>query len=443
LKPADTGATGAEPVAPDLPPDRQRTSAKSRPGYTSHTDSRRLAVCILSLSLAFPALGEVSAHYKSIVVRFDVANDGALHITEVAALEVPDGVSSSERSYWADGEQRVTFDRIARVEGEQRIEERFESPWNGDVKWKVSPGTATYVIECTVADAVIPAWSLPRGRLTHDSTGLLADPKQRAGALLALWAEGARKPRSRYLLDYQYQMPPVSEQGTDIQLQLYWGGEWEPVRTITGDTIATKLEHDFYDTTRWRVTHLFDYSGAGTPAAVDVRRHLLRAAAIAGFPVACLVLWLLFFLRELLRRGFRRGMEMDEHALQQAIYDEAPEVIAAQWGGNASPPRIEAFLRRLEKRGRIDIGVTERGQEEDPLVTLRLLVPREELSPTNAPASTRSCPTAGKHPATTSWPVMARGKPATRSIPPTRWRPRSPASPWSMAARPGRRGTRS
>ncbi|MEA2491352.1 MAG: hypothetical protein QOH21_3144 [Acidobacteriota bacterium] len=324
-------------------------------------------------------MGEEYVHFASIVVRFDIADDGALHVTERADLEIPAGVTTAERWYWADAEQRLTFNRLTRVDGTHQ-EERFQSPGPGIIKWQVSPGTATYVIEFTVADGVIPACSIPRGRLTHDASGLLSDPKQRARALLDLWREAAANPRRRYLVDYQYQMPPVSEQGTDIELQLYWSGKWEPVHTITGDTIARKIEHDAIETTRWRVTHLFDYSGDGTPAAIDVRYHFLRALFVAGFPVACLLLWLAFFLREFVRRGPAAAGEVDERFLQDTLYSEAPEVIAAQWNGKPPYPSIERFLRRLEKRGKLRIGIEQRGDEQDPLVTLRLLAPREQLT---------------------------------------------------------------
>jgi hypothetical protein len=359
----------------------EQAAAGLRTRYTLGTRYPRLSVCLLALSLTAAAMGEDAVHFRSIVVRFDLAADGAMHITEEAQLDIPDGVDTAERRYWADAEQRVTFDRITRVDLAPPIEKRFATPSNGTVTWQVSPGTATYVIESTIADAVIPAWSLPRGRLTHDASGLLADPAQRARTLLALWKEAAQQPRSRYLLDYQYPMGPVSEEGTDIALQLFWADGWTPVHTITGDTIATKLEHTPIDTTRWRVTHLFDYVRAGTPPAVDVRRHLLRMVAIAGFPVACLILWLLFLAREMLRRGIRREPDVDERALQETVYAEPPEVVAAQWTGIASAPRIEPFLRRLEKRGKLRIGVEPRGEDDEPLVTLRLIAPREQLSP--------------------------------------------------------------
>src|SRR6185436_12826266 len=83
------------------------------------TRTIRIAVRLLLL-LAIAAGGtlaaEETAHYKSMVVRFTIAPDGSLHVTERDEIEVPPGVTAIERTYTGDGEQRVTFNRVMRVE---------------------------------------------------------------------------------------------------------------------------------------------------------------------------------------------------------------------------------------------------------------------------------------------------------------------------------------
>jgi hypothetical protein len=333
-------------------------------------------------------------HWKSIVVRYDLATNGTLHMTERADVEIDPATSSVERTYWSDGEQVVTINRITRIDPQTGKEhpltrggldaaDRFETPWPGHVKWSVREvTTATYVIEATISDAVIPAWSLPRGRLSRDTTGLLGHPRERLASLLPVWREALKNPRRRYLLDVQFDMPPASEAGTEVQLQLNWGDDWQPVHTITSDTIARRSESDSSNPTSFRLTHLFDFKGSGPPpTGVDVRRHGLQMLAIVGFPFACLLLWLLFVLRELFRGG-RGGEDVDENALQTTLFNEAPEVVAARWSGQVKPPRIEAFLRRLERQRKLAITVEPaKSEDEDDLVTLRLLVPKEELGP--------------------------------------------------------------
>lgn len=349
--------------------------------------------------MAATAAAEDVAHYKSIVVRFTIAKDGSLHLSERDVIEVPPGVTKIERTYPMDGTQPVTWDRVALVDdGGAENWQKFASPWRGHVEWGVEKSdqlrTYDYIIDSTIGDAVIPAWSIPRGRISRDSSAALAAPKERLRSMLAIWREAAADPKRRYLLDFQYEMPPVSDEGTDIRLELYWPDQWDPVHAITGDTIATKIPPDFYNSTRWRVQHLFTYSGPGTPAAIDVRGHFMRAAAIAGYPLAALLLWLLFFLREAFRRrAGGSGVEMTETTLRETLLNEPPEVVAARWNGNVMKPRIEAFLRRLEQHHKVAITIEQPPEPADPdapepddyddeaKVSLRLLVPREQLTP--------------------------------------------------------------
>jgi hypothetical protein len=313
------------------------------------------------------------AHYKSVVVIFRIGADGVVTMTEQADIEVSPKSDLIERSYGLNDEQVVTVRRITKADG---TPVKFETPWASKVAWHGTSGS--YVIESTIDDALIPAWSIPRANeLTRDEARSVSDPRERLRAALPIWREAWKHWRTRYLLDFQYEMPPPSEQGTDIQLQLYWPDGWTPVHEITGDTIGRKLPFNTYDSVRWRVQHLFD-----TNAKIDVRKHEIRAAAIAGFPAVCLLLWLLFVLRELWwRRGGGSGdsLDVDDRVLRETLYNEPPEVIAARWSGRVRPPRIESFLRRLEHDHKLGLTI------EDQKVSMRLLVSREQLTPYERP----------------------------------------------------------
>jgi hypothetical protein len=359
----------------------------------------RFRWALLLALLAAPAFADDPPNppplWKSIVVRYDLGADGTLHVTERADVTISPQTSTIERTYWSDGEQVMTINRLTRIDpetGEVReltrggleTRDHFETPWPGHVKWSVAEVTAaTYVIESTISDAVIPAWSLPRGRLSRDTTGLLGDPRVRFKEMLPVWREAAKNPRRRYLLDVQYDLPPAGDAPTEVRFELNWANGWEPSHAITSDTVARRLESDFYNPTRFRLTHLFDFSGTGTPRGIDVRRHALRAAAIVGFPLACLFLWLLFVLRELFRSSQAAG-DVDENALETMLFNEPPELIAARWSGRVNAPRIEPFLRRLERQRKLSIAVDpshgKGDDDEGDQVTLRLLVPREELT---------------------------------------------------------------
>lgn len=354
---------------------------------------------ILALALAgATAAAEDVPEWQALVVRFTIDADGRLHVAEQVQVDVPPSVATLERVYWADAEQQVTIDAIT-LHGERTVKlergnldraHHYVMPYNGRIQWSVRDKAAipdgvrsyTYVIETTVANGVIPAWSIPRGRLSHDSSGQVGDARDRLREILPVWREAKQNPRKRFLLDYQFEMPPPSTQGTTIQLQLYWEDGWTPVHEITADTVAKDIDRDSWNPDRYRLTHLFDYSGRyDWPIAIDVANHATRMIALAGFPVAGLLLWLFFVLREVLRRGFGSGAaDADEQLVREVVYAEPPEVIAARWSGDVQYPNIEPFLRRLEREHKVAI-VLEPREEDDPAVSLRLLAPRERLTP--------------------------------------------------------------
>ena len=342
---------------------------------------------------------EAQPDWNAIVVRFDIDADGKLHMTEQVTVEVPPPVQRLERTYWEDAEQKVTVDAITLyTEGRtvpledsgdfDRAHQFRQSEWPGRVVWSVrdkadvpaSTRTLTYVIESRIGNAVIPAWSIPRGKaLSHDNSGRPGDPRERLRAVIPLWREALKNPRHRFLVDYQYDMPPPSTKGTSVQLQLYWPPGWKPVREITPDTVAAPIERDSYNPDRYRLLHLFEENSGRVLTGIDVPGHAIRMASLAGFPIVGLLFWLAFVLIEFLRRP--RGLVDGEQLVRDAVYSQPPEKIEAQWSGRAPYVTVQRFLRRLERDRKIAVTVEPRGEEEDDLVTLRLLVPREQLTP--------------------------------------------------------------
>jgi hypothetical protein len=243
-----------------------------------------------------------------------------------------------------------------------------------------STRTLTYVIESRVSDAVIPAWSIPRGKVpSEDNSERFGDPRERLRAVIPMWREALKNPRHRFLVDYQYDMPPPGTNGTSIQLQIDWPAGWKPVQEITPDTVATPIARDSYNPDRYRLLHLFEENSRRVLTGIEVPGHAIRMASLAGFPIVGLLFWLAFVLIEYLRRP--HGLVDDEQLVRDAVYSQPPEKIEAQCSGRAPHVTVERFLRRLERERKIAITVEKRGDEADDLVTLRLLVPREQLTP--------------------------------------------------------------
>jgi len=332
--------------------------------------------------------------FVAVIVRFDIDADGRLHMTEQVTVNVLPGVQRVERTYWEDAEQIVTFDAITLYDTDRtvKLEESGDldrahhfkdDDWPGRVVWSVrdkadipaETRTLTYVIESHISDAVIPAWSIPRGKvLSDDSAGRLGDPRERLREVIPFWREALKNPRHRYVVDYQFNMPPPSIAGTSIQLQIYWPPGWKPVHEITPDTVAQPIARDFANPDRYRLQHLFEEDGRHLLTSVDEARHGIRMASLVGLPVAGLLLWLLFVLIAFLRRP--RGSEDAEQLVRDVVYRQPPEKVEAEWSGRAPHVTIDQFLRRLERERKVAISM---GDNE--VATLRLLVPREQLTP--------------------------------------------------------------
>jgi len=352
---------------------------------------RRLLIVACFLLAATPAFGEDEPEWNSIIVRFTIDPDGRLHVSEQAQVDVPPNVQRLERTYWNDSEQEVTFDAITLYDGDRTIPlidsgdldhaHRWRQQlWPGRAAWSVRDKTETpsgwrsltYVIESHVSDTVIPAWSIPRGKVSHDTSGGLTDPRKRLREVIPIWREALKNPKHRFLLDYLYDMPPPSTKGTQIQLQIYWPAGWNPVHEITPDTVARPIKRDFSNPDQYRVTHLFEEDGRHLLTSVYTPRHAIRMAALVGFPIVGLLFWIMFVLREVFRRP--RGVDDGEQLLREVVYNEAPEVVEARWSGRVGFPTVEGFLRRLEREHKIALTI------EPHRVSIRLLVPREQLS---------------------------------------------------------------
>lgn len=319
---------------------------------------RRIASLIALIAAISFRADERQPDWNAIAVRFDIDADGTLHMTERVTIDVRPSVQRLERTYREDAEQDVTIDAITlyaegrtlRLEDSgdlDRAHKFRQSEQPGRVVWSVrdqadvpaATRTLTYVIESRVSDAVIPAWSIPR-----------VHPRERWRVAISMWRAALKNPRHRFLLDYQY-VPPPGTNGMAVQPQIHWPAGWRPL-----------------------ANHLVEESSGRVLTGVNVPDHAIRMASLLGFPVVGLLFWLAFVGINYLRRP--HGAVDDEQVVHDAVYSQPPEKIEAQWSGRAPHVTVEQFLRRLERERKISITVDKRRG-----YTLRLLVPREQLTP--------------------------------------------------------------
>ena len=345
---------------------------------------RRIAVAALFL-LGANVHAQQEPDWQSVIVRLSVQPDGTVEMIEWTDVEVPPLVTSLERNYWPGDEQTITFSSVMQMISEDKAAVLdFDSPRAGTVRWNVTQGTYRFRIESRLSGAVIPSWSIPRGdRLSADPKFSARRPFDRLRQLLPIWRDASR---SRYLLDFQYTLPPRSTIGTRVQFQLYWPKGWAPVHELTGETVARGLNVAEGNPDAYRMLHLFEVD-APAPAAVDLRAHAIRSGSVAAFPIVAFVFWIVFALRELKRYGPAGTELVNEQFVREKVFAHPPEVIAAQWSGYKTSPRLETFLRDLEKQRKVALTIkretimVEGEEDEEVNVTVRLLVSREQLTP--------------------------------------------------------------
>ena len=343
--------------------------------------------------------------WRWIGVRFTVDEKGALHISERADIVVPADAATLERRYWSDREKRVAFDGIVRVDkdgkeirltrGNLDRADHFDVPYDGVIRWstrdKESSGDAaqrTYIIDSTITGAVIPAWSMRQGRYSWTGASPFASVSDRLNSFLESAQNLRNKPR--YLLDYALMLPPAGSEGLKYDAWLDFDQRaWRPLQPVTAGNLGQFINSDGETPAAFRLTHSIDFTGPGVPLAIPMESHVQRAGALVALPVAGVAIWLLAIAVAVLRGG--RGSEaVDDEWLRTHLSANPPEVVGARWSGSSASPALEVFLRRLEKERKLSIRLQEipvppeeADDDDQPghIVHLRLLVPRDQLSP--------------------------------------------------------------
>lgn len=115
-------------------------------------------------ALTFVAFGARAAEpppprWTSILVTFSIEADGAVHMTERATVEIPPGREKIVREFRSDSEQRLTVDRLSRIDPATGASRPipFRVPYDGKVEWAVEDGTLTYSLETTISGGLMPA----------------------------------------------------------------------------------------------------------------------------------------------------------------------------------------------------------------------------------------------------------------------------------------------
>ena len=342
----------------------------------------RCAFFLVIFAIAQSSLAQSDPDWRNIIVEFTIRSDGSLQVMEWSDVVVPELAQTMERKYWIDPGQWIEFTSVLRMVSERdAVEEKIETMTPGTVRWPATAGTHRYIIQSVVRGVVAPGWSIPRALRIRGAGP--NNPLDRFRDALPIWTQSAQDRDHRFLLDYHYDMPPRSTTGTTITFSLYWPEGWAPVKEITADTIVIPHDGDGTIPDGYRVRHLFHV--AKPPGGNLVHAHQIRIASILLFPLVGLIFWLVFVLRETMRRRMIEMPVVDDAFLRTKIYSEAPELIEAHWYGKAPHPTIEPFLRRLESQRKVGLTIDTIGapddDDHDVKVAIRLLVARDQLSP--------------------------------------------------------------
>jgi hypothetical protein len=128
----------------------------------------------------------------------------------------------------------------------------------------------------------------------------------------------------------------------------------------------------------YRVTEIRDYLQRGWPSAIELWRPAVRVGSILAFILIALLLWLVFVVGEIRRRGLT-GERVNRDWFIQHVLSQPPELVGSDAG---TAELFSLFLHRMKTKGVLSLHAGEEFDEDgDPVYRLRLLKDDHDLRP--------------------------------------------------------------
>ena len=348
-----------------------------------------LAVWMLLVGGSAFAQSLVEWHKTSVIAKLD--NNGAVRVEEIHELTASGDAKFFLRNLLVGPDQSAEVHSVSLVEmlGTKRPLQNARGGPNSYQAWAWGleiwlrsesdppfdvPVRRTYSIEYTLRGAITPAWDLASGLEPFEQGTRPPKPLDRARDVLAGWRAAWPDLTTTYRLDHDVEFPTRGSPSglAELNYRFEYDTAWVLLDKDRDIGVATP-DVDY------RVQRALRYLPAGRPKEVDTQAAAFRLGGALGPFLLCMALALLFFAAD---RAIGRGPRGDRALFERVIEPLPPESIAARFGGSGMAPSFETFLLRLAVQKKITIGVEKAATDEtNAKVSLRLLVPRSQLTP--------------------------------------------------------------
>lgn len=312
-------------------------------------------------------------------------NDGSVLVTESSTVRLNGSVSRLERRLATSTDQKLVIKRFVRMAEPEAVEIAEVNDeqgdhyfWNdGKLIWNVKPTKGEtwdqevvgFRLEYELRNALAPIWDIPAGSSSFATRSQFPQFFQRFRETLDGWRQGAKGWDRRFRFDHDVLFTSFPATGPiELNYTFKYDDAW---LNRTPDAPLGRATHEV----DYRVTEVRDYLLPGWPPAIELWRPALRVGSIVGFILTALLLWLVFAVGEILRKGFI-GRRFDRQWFAQHVLPLAPEIIALDTKATAISP-FYVFLHRMRAKGILALHEDEVREDEDDLI-YRLKYVRED-----------------------------------------------------------------
>ncbi len=351
---------------------------------------RTLALGLLALLYSLPAAAQGQLEWDRTTVVTKLDNDGGVSVAETHEVTISGEVTYAYRNLLVGADQTAEVHGVSLVDSlgvKRALKNRPDGPdsyqswaWGLQIWFRaeadppIEPSVRrSYLIEYTLRGAVTPSWDLAAGVQPLDSGTQPRSPLDRAREVLAGWKAAWPDLNRVYRFDHDVEFPTRGSPNSlpELTYRFEYDTAWVLLDKDRDIGVATP-DVDY------RVQRYLKYLPEGQPRNVDPQVAAFRLAGAFGPFALCLMMLALFLATNRLLAAPPRG---DRELFERIVEPLPKELVAARYGDAALSPSFEELMLRMAAQRKVSITVLKAATDEtDPLVSMRLAVPRDRLN---------------------------------------------------------------
>jgi len=351
---------------------------------------RTIHLALMTLLGALPTSAQSLLEWNRTSVTVKLDNHGVAKVEETHELAVSGEVSYVYRTLLVGADQTAVVHGVSMTDlvGTKTVLRNAPGGPNSYQAWSfglqiwlkaeadppIEPrARRNYTIEYTLRGAVTPSWDLAAGVEPLDSGTQPRNPLDRAREVLAGWRAAWPDLDRVYRFDHDVEFP--TRGSPDGLLELNYRFEYDTAWVLLDKDRDIGVATPDVD---YRVQRLLRYLPEGRPKEVDLQTAAFRLAGAFGPFALCLVMLALFLVSNRLLAAPPRG---DRQLFERIVEPLPRELVAARYGGASMSPSFEELMLRMAAQRKLSITVEKAATDEtNPLVSMRLAVPRDHLN---------------------------------------------------------------